>query len=146
MKRLVVTLALLCSACGPQPDLQPRDPDSLPPFAKDYWINEQDGERLDTMMASYSSTDGYIEFRFVDAASAEEVRCFVFAQLQGTSKSGDIILKEPDVVHIEPSTAPPQRCEWMGQLTRYGILGRSLVLSFNGSQNAKVFNWNPATY
>jgi len=146
MKRLVVTLALLCSACGPQPDLQAQDPDSLPPFVKDYWINETDGERLETMMASFSSTDGYIDFRFTDAASGDEVRCYVFAQLQGTSKSGDIVLREPDVVYIEPSTAPPQRCEWLGKLTRYGVLGRSLVLSFDNSQSVKVFNWNPANY
>ena len=35
------------------------------------------------------------------------------------------------------------RCDWLKSMTRFGILGQKLTISYNNGQQMRVFDWNP---
>lgn len=135
-------LALMSTACGPQPALQDRGPRQAL-YLNTAWVNTPDDEQLDLQFVSTLGQPSFFEYTKLNRTTGQSTRCRTSAAFVGTVNEGDIVNPAQVMFDVQPSDADRIPCEWLKSISRYAVNGTQLVISFNNSQQLKVFEWNP---
>lgn len=139
---LLALLALASTACGPQPALQDRGPRQAL-YLNTAWVNTLDDEQLDLQFVSAMGAPSFFEYTKLNRTTGVSTRCRTSAEFVGTTNEGDIRNPAQVMVEVQPSGADQSPCEWLKSISRYVVVGTQLVISFDNSQQLKVFEWNP---
>lgn len=139
---LIATVALASTACGPQSALQ--DKPKLPPYLNTIWASNDDGffEHLDLQFISLMGNESMIQFRDEDPVLGI-VTCRIGVTIVGGPTDWMVTNINQSLFESEPLAADNSRCDWLKSMTRFGILGQQLSISYDNGQRMKVFQWNP---
>ena len=142
---LLALLALASTACGPQPALQDRGARQAL-YLNTAWVNTLDDEQLDLQFVSVLGAPSFFEYTKLNRTTGVSTRCRASAEFIGTISDGDIRNPAQVMVEVQPSGADQSPCEWLKSISRYVVVGTQLVISFDNSQQLKVFEWNPPSF
>lgn len=136
----LATIAMAATACGPQAALQERP--NLPPYLNTVWTNSQDLEHLDLQFVSLMGNESMIQFRDEDPVLGI-VTCRIGVTIVGGPTDWMVTNINQSLFESEPLAADNSRCDWLKSMTRFGILGQKLTISYDNGQQMRVFDWNP---
>lgn len=138
----LVLIVLMSVGCGQQEALV--NPSGVrSPFVSDYWMDTTSNERLE-LIGVRTYTETAIVFKYPHPSGTGDVQCVVNAVFRGDVKSGTVQVSSPDGFAVTPSNMSSTPCDWMRSITRYGIIGEQLTVSYDLNQKMRVFTWNPA--
>lgn len=139
---LIATVALASTACGPQSALQ--DKPKLPPYLNTIWTNNDDGffEHLDLQFVSLMGNESMMQYRAEDPITGT-VTCRIGVTIVGGPTDWLVTNVNRSLYEVEPIGINDMRCEWLKSMTRFGILGQKLTISYDNGQQMRVFDWNP---
>jgi len=137
---LLAAMMLALTACGPQSALQ--DKANLPPYLNTIWRNAVDFEMLDLQFISLMGAESIIEFRYENPA-AQNITCRIGVTIVGGPSDWIVTNVNHSLYQSEPMHADDSRCQWLKTMTRFGILGQKLTISYDNGQRMRVFDWNP---
>lgn len=136
----LAALALAATACGPQSALQ--DNPKLAPYLNTIWTNSTEREHLDLQFISLMGNESMIQYR-VDDPIVGTITCRIGVTIIGGPTDWIVADVNDTLYSADPTSVDNSRCDWLKSMTRFGILGQQLTISYDNGQRLKVFQWSP---